>query len=151
MKSDAAITALHIVLEALADTSTGVPTVHRNEPLEKAFEAVEDGAKAYANLIDGDIEVEAEHFSGEPTYELALFPDLELIVSGDTDPARRATMSTILNAVEDAIAADRTLAGAVASCRIERVRRQGLTTEDIPGVGGVLVRFRVEVTSNRPF
>lgn len=151
MNSDTALTALQTVLTTLAAAQTSIPSVHRNEPLEKMLEALEGGAKGFANLIDGDIRVDNTLIGGGSVYELTLLPQLEVIVSGDTDADRRAALSAIVNAVAAAIDTDLTLGGVCENSRVAGIQRSGLVTDGVPNLAGLIIALEVELTSDRPF
>jgi len=151
MNSDIALTALQSVLTTLATSETSVPSFHRNEPLEKMLEALEDGAKGFANLIDGDVRVDNVLIGDGAVYELTLLPDLEVIVQGDADADRRASLSAIVGAVAVAVDADPTLGGACAHSRLAGITRSGLATDGVPNLSGLIVGLEIELTSDQPF
>lgn len=151
MNSDTALTALHAVLTTLATADTAVPTVHRNEPLEKMLDALDGDAKGFANLLDGDIRVENTLIGNGPIYELVLLPQLEVIVSGENDADRRAALSAIVNAVAAAVDADPTLGNACEDSRVAGIQRSGLVTEGAPDIAGLIIALEVELTSDQPF
>lgn len=151
MNSDTAHTALHALLTTLASAETFIPSVHRNEPLEKMLEALDGSATGYANLIDGDIQVDNVLIGSGAVYELTLQPTLEVIVQVDTDADRRTALSAIVGAVATAIDADPTLAGACEDTRISGIQRSGLVTEGVPNLAGLLILIEVQLTSDQPF
>ncbi|MET1410705.1 hypothetical protein ABVF61_00455 [Roseibium sp. HPY-6] len=151
MNSDTALTALAAVLTTLAAAETSIPSVHRNEPLEKMLEALDGDAAGYANLIDGDIQVDNVLIGNGAVYELTLLPTLEIIVQGDTDADRRAALSGIVGAVATAIDADPALGGACDDTRMSGIQRSGLVTEGVPNLAGLLILIEVQLTSDQPF
>jgi len=151
MNSDTALTALQSVLTTLARSETAVPTVHRNEPLEKMLEDLDRGAKGFANLIDGDIRIDNILIGDGPVYELTLLPQLEIIVQGNSDAERRAALSAIVDTIATAIDADPTLANACEDSRVAGITRSGLVTDGVPNLAGLIVALEVEITSNQSF
>ncbi|MEE4012101.1 hypothetical protein V1T76_08580 [Roseibium sp. FZY0029] len=149
MSSDAVLTALHTVLTDLATADAAVPTIKRNETLDDAFEALDAGAQAYGNMVDGDLERITEAL-GVPggQYEMRQFALLELIVKAATDEARRAALGVILAKVHAALVAS---TGGVAHWEITGLDRLGQATDGDPEVSGYTVEITCEFVSDVPY
>lgn len=120
--TQAALDALHVALAAIADSDTAALTVvRRNRALEDLAAEVAGGGglRSWANLLDGR-QVAAEELlgAGEPAYEIEHRAVIEWIVVGHDDAPREAVFHAGLAAIEAALAADRTLGGAVADVRL---------------------------------
>ena len=78
---------------------------------------------------------------------------VELIVAGDTRAARRAAFEAALEAIDDAIAADRSLGGKVDSAHMLAPRRNGsgLVIDGMPNILAADIRIRLLYTSSRSF
>jgi hypothetical protein len=157
-------TALRALLAVLTTASQAVDakisTPLRNEGLPSEFDDAAAGAglKLYLNLWDGEHEIDDEVIGADDAgiddgYELLHDARLELAVAGPEQDARDQAFSDALLAIAGAIAADRTLGGAVSYCGIAKLNGQGsgLVTDGLPNVKGCELIIRLSFTSSLPF
>ncbi|MCK7615183.1 hypothetical protein [Roseibium sediminicola] len=149
MSSDAVLTALHAVLTGLAAAEADVPEIARNENLDDAFAALDGGAQAYGNMVDGDLEriSEALGVTGGQ-YEIRQFALLELIVKAPSDAERRAAFEAILFKVHAALEA---ATGGVANWEITGIERLNQATDGDPEAAGRTVEITCEFVSDVPY
>lgn len=148
-RTEEAIRALHSVLVAAAGAT--LPAAKRNLALADTIEALEGGADAHLNVVDGDGEVAAVELGQPNTYEIEHTLALEWIVKAATDEARESGFDAGLEAIHDALAADATLGGLVDDVAITAVNRSNLAIEGVPQLKGAEIAVRLTFTSSRPF
>ncbi|MCV0429226.1 MAG: hypothetical protein K5905_27565 [Roseibium sp.] len=148
MSSDDVLTALHGVLTDLATAEADVPDIARNETLDDAFQALDTGADAYGNMVDGDLSRTAEMLGGAEPYQMRQTALLELIVKASTDAERRAALKAILSKVHLALEAS---TGSVATWEITGLDRLDQSTDADPEAGGATVEITCEFSSDVPY
>lgn len=148
-RTEEAIRALHAVLVAAADDA--LPAATRNLALAAALDALESGADAHLNVVDGDGEVAAVELGQPNIYEIEHALALEWIVKAATDEARESAFDAGLEAIHDALAADETLGGLVDDVEIVAVNRSNLAIEGVSQLKGAEISVRLTFTSSRPF
>jgi hypothetical protein len=87
------------------------------------------------------------------SYEIVKDVPVELIVVGGTRLARRQAFEAALEAIDDAVSADRTLGEVVDDARVLAPRRNGsgLVVDGMPDVLAADIRIRVTFNSSRTF
>ena len=86
-------------------------------------------------------------------YELTWPVPVEFVVAGGERAARRAAFEAGLDAMWEAIAADRTLGGTISHAEMLMPRRTGagLTTDGLPNVLAADIAVRLTFTSSKTF
>jgi hypothetical protein len=151
-----ALEALYDVIKAKSEEpSPKLPAPHQNEALPARLLEV-SGLEMHVNIWD-DTDDEPEELLGADVvpdaYEFTKDVTVEFIVAGGERVARRIAFEAGLEAIDDAVAADRTLGGNVDDARLASVRRNGsgLVTDGMPNVLAANIRVRLSYTSSRPF
>jgi hypothetical protein len=157
MASSATETAI-VGLVAALTTQAGlplpsIPVPSRNEILPSRFHAF-GSVEVYFTVFDGEGRINQETL-GHPdvvanTYELHQRPLLMWAVMAPDNAAREAAFDAGLVAINAALAADRTLAGAVNWCELEESRREELSTSALANVKAVQLVVRLEFLSSAP-
>ena len=151
-RTEQALVALHAALAAgFAGDSLPVPT--RNRDVTSALADVTGGGRAFVNLVDGGSAAPPERLSAGPDalYDLQHRALVEVIVEHPDDHGRDALFDRILVAIDDALAADRELGGAVSTADVGQIDRTGLVTDGAPGCKAAVVEIDLLLTSERPF
>ncbi|WP_321504045.1 hypothetical protein [Breoghania sp.] len=148
-RTGAALDALEVAINAAASIS--LPALERNRTLDDAFSALDGGALAYLNMVDGDVATLETQLGGEEPYELSQSATFEWFVKADTEADLRAAFEAGLLALDDALDADRTLGGVVDNAEITGLRRDNLATEGISGLRAAEIDVVMTLTSDRPF
>lgn len=152
--TETAIAALVAALTARANLpSPPFPVPTRNQTLPEHF-AQFGAVKVYFTVFDGDGGVFQETL-GNPdtmadTYEIHHRPKLMWAVMGTDDAAREAAFDAGKVGINAALAADRSLGGAVSWCEIEEVQSEELATDTLAETKGVMVHVRLEFLSSAP-
>lgn len=160
-KTELALQALLAALTAQANGPGGIPVPARNETLPSRFKPADSGTvNVFFNVNDGDGRV-SETAVGHPdevdeVYQLEHRAELEWVVEAidGTDESlatRDAAFDDGLIAIDDALKADRSLAGTVDFCRIDEIVRTNLVTDALPNVKGARVLVLMQFVSDRPF
>src|SRR5262245_21913478 len=116
-----------------------IPEPLQNEDLPSRLVDMGSGLQMYLNIWD-DSEGDPEELLGADViadgYEHTREVPVEFVVAGGSRAARRAAFEAGLTAIDDAIAADRTLAGAVDDARMLAPRRNGsgLSVDGLPNI-----------------
>jgi hypothetical protein len=152
-----ALEALFDVLSAAAAApSPKLPVPLQNEDLSSRMQEMGAGLAMYLNIWD-DGEAEIEEVLGadeiENGIELTREVRVEFIVADGERVARRTAFEAGLEAIDDAIKADRTLGGKVDDARVLTPRRNGsgLWVDGLPAVLGAEVVVRLTYLSSRTF
>ncbi|CTQ53545.1 hypothetical protein LP7551_02069 [Roseibium album] len=148
MSSDDVLDALHVVLSDLADGDNDVPAIGRNETLDSALEALDSGARGYANMVDGDLERVNQSLGSGGGYEMRQTALLELVVKAATDAERRSALKTILSRVNATLEAS---TGGLAHWEINGIDRLDQATDGDPHVTGITVQIACEFVSDVPY
>jgi hypothetical protein len=155
--TETAILALKAALDGLAG-ATLPKDVLRNEDLASRLVEMQDAVAAYANLWDGkqlgrDECLGADSGSLPNGYDITHEARLELAFVGGDGDVREALYDAALVAVNDKLAADRTLAGAVDWVAFGEPEFQGsgLVTDGIANAKGVILPIVLTFRSSRPF
>lgn len=152
MSSFDVLDAIAAAVKAIAAADDDFPSPERNENLEKAFEALQGGVKAYANLVDGDTDPLTEALGAAAgQYERRQTMLLELVVQAPTDAERRAVFKAMLQKLDDAFKVDRTLGDACGWCEIIGIQRLEQATDGLPGLSGITVEIAADYDSDRPY
>lgn len=156
-KTGDALEALFAALTAKAgEPAPKIPPPVQNEALPSRLVEMGDGLQKHLNVWD-DSDDEPEEFLGADVtadgYEISKEIPIEFLVSGGSRAARRVAFEAGLEAIDDAIAADRTLGGAVDAAHMLAPRRtgSGLVTDGMPNVLAAHIRVRLLFTSSRTF
>jgi len=151
-----ALEALYAALLAKsAEPSPKLPAPHQNEALPARLLEV-SGLEMHLNVWD-DSDDEPEELLGADfvpdAYEFTKEVTVEFVVAGGERVARRTAFEAGLEAIDDAIAADRTLGGKVDDARMLSPRRNGsgLIVDGMPNVLAANIRVRLSYTSSRTF
>lgn len=114
-----ALDALAARLTAFAGGDARLLAPTRNRTVEAMLSEIVEGVDAHLNLADGD-QIEAVELlgSGEPEYEIEHQASVQWVAAGHDRAQLEARFAEGLRAVEDAVAADRTLGGVVADTRL---------------------------------
>ena len=157
-KTGDALEALYAALLAKSqEPSPKIPAPTQNDDLpRRVVETGGAGLRMYLNVWDsaGD---EPDELLGADIiaegYEIELPVSIEFAVVGGTREERRAAFEAALEAVDDAVAADRTLGGAVERAALRAPRRtgNGLITDGMPNVLAAEITAVLSFTSSRPF
>lgn len=141
----ARLAAIAVIADAATlEASNLPPTIWRNEPLSRAFDAAAD---VFVNVVDGDIdpldEELGEEDNGDGLVEFEVPLRLELIVRERDAATREALFDALLVEIRDAFVADRTLSGACDYLRIGRPELLNLSLSGVPGMkaGELVVRL----------
>jgi hypothetical protein len=156
-KTGDALEALYAALVAkAAEPSPKIPEPLQNEDLLARLESMGSGIEMLLNVWD-DSDGDPEELLGADViadnYEITREVPIELIVAGGSRTDRRAAYEAALEAIDDAIAADRTLDGKVDDARMLAPRRNGsgLVTDGMPNVLAADIRVRLTFNSSRTF
>lgn len=156
-RTEQGLRALVAALEVKAsEPSAAICTPLRNQELPERFEEVGD-VGMFLNVLDGDTnqdddrQILGEANDGVNVYELEQMATVEWIVAGPEDDAREAAHDLGMIAIDDALAADRSLGLEECHAQIVRVRRAGLTTDGLPNIKAVAFDVAITITSDRPF
>jgi hypothetical protein len=155
--TDDALEALFATLQAkAAEPGAAIPPPLQNESLPARLIEAPDGLRKYLNVWDSGEEVPDELLGVDVVadgYELTWSVPIEFVVAGGERTGRRAAFEAGLDAIWDAIAADRTLAGTVAHAEMLTPRRTGagLITDGMPNVLAAEITVRLSFTSSRSF
>ncbi|WP_373237834.1 hypothetical protein [Cohaesibacter celericrescens] len=148
------------MLDVLADVVSageGLPTLNRNQTLDDGLEALEDGGKAWLNMVDGDIDVNEEALGISDSFELEQLASFELIVKCADEPSCRAAISDLVTKISHQIdlANDPDMIGGLAAvgcyARITRFQRDNLVTAGVPNTKGASVTVALTFISDQPF
>lgn len=157
--TETAILALIAALRAQANLSPApYPVPTRNNTLPARFTAsvpTFSDVTFFFNVNDGNGKVNQETL-GVPdvvpdTYEIYQRPEIELAVQGANDVDREAAFDAALIGMNAALAADRTLGGAVNWSEVDETVRSNLVTDALPNTKAIVVYVRLEFLSNMPF
>ncbi|EFO33905.1 hypothetical protein TRICHSKD4_1024 [Roseibium sp. TrichSKD4] len=152
MSSDDVLTALHAVLQDVAESHDGIPPIDRNETLERAFTVLDEGASAYANMVDGDLERLNEALgAGAFQYELRQTALLELIVKAETDAQRRSVLKFFLSCVHQALVRANEKEDSCAVFEISGIDRLDQATDGAANIAGITVVLSAGFVSNVPY
>jgi hypothetical protein len=152
-----ALEALFAVLQAkAAEPGAAIPAPLQNESLPARLMEAPDGVQKYLNVWDSGEDVPDEFLGADVIgngYELTWSVPVEFVVSGGERAARRVAFEAGLDAIWDAIAADRTLSGTVGHAEMLTPRRtgSGLITDGLPNVLAAEITVRLNFTSSRSF
>lgn len=107
-KRETALAALAAIIQAamVAPAVPSPPKVERDEPVAQTL-------PPGGRIIVSDGDASAEAILSPLQYAVELTADVEIIAPGATRAARAARLDLLLTAVSDAVAANRTLGGAV--------------------------------------
>ncbi|MHC5656015.1 hypothetical protein [Stappia sp. ICDLI1TA098] len=154
MVSDGVLEAMHAALAGVSGAAVSgaadVPELRRNETLDSALEEVTGGASAWSNFVDGDLERIGETLGGDYAYELRQSALVEIVVRAPEDAGRRAALAAIVDAYQDAIEADPTLAGSVSVWEITDLQRDNLAETGVPNIKGATLTLSAEFIAERP-
>jgi hypothetical protein len=157
-KTGDALEALYAALLAKSqEPSPRIPAPTQNDDLpRRVVETGGTGLRMYLNVWDSAGDEPDESLGADVIadgYEIELPVAIELAVVGGTREERRAAFEAALEAIDDAVAADRTLGGAVDRAAIRAPRRtgNGLITDGIPNVLAADITAVLSFTSSRPF
>ncbi len=152
-----ALEALFSVLDAAAQApGAAIPRPLQNEALPARLAEMPSGLEQHLNIWDSG-EHQADEFLGADNlgdgYELEWPVPIDYVVAGGTREERRLAFETGLEAIWDAIAADRTLGGKVAYAEMATPRRtgSGLITDGMPNVLAAEITIKLAFTSSRSF
>jgi hypothetical protein len=156
-KTGDALEALYAVLVAKAsELDSAIPQPLQNESLPARLATADDGLDRYLNVWDSGEDV-PEEFLGADTiadgYDLTWSVPIEFVVAGGERAARRVAFEAGLDAIWDAIAADRSLGGAVDHAEMLTPKRtgSGLVTDGIPNVLAAEITVRLSFVSSQSF
>jgi hypothetical protein len=152
-----ALEALYSALVAKAAApSPKIPAPLQNEDLPARLATLGSSA-ILLNVWDDTQDRDPEELLGADvivdSYEITHEVPVELIVSNPDRAARRVAFEAALEAIDDAIAADRTLGGTVDSAHMLAPRRNGsgLVVDGMPNVLAADIRIRLTFNSSRTF
>ena len=152
-----ALEALFAALQAkAAEPGAAIPMPLQNESLPARLVEAPDGLQKYLNVWDSG-EGTPDEFLGadeiDDGYDLTWPVPVEFVVAGGEGAVRRAAFEAGLDAIWDAIAADRTLGGTVSHAEMLTPRRTGagLTTDGLPNVLAADIVVRLSFTSSKSF
>jgi hypothetical protein len=152
-----ALEALFAALTAKAtEPGAAIPPPLQNESLPARLVEASDGLQRYLNVWDSGEDTPDELLGADVIadgYELTWPVPVELVVAAGTRAARRAAFEAGLDAIWDAIAADRTLGGAVSHAEMLTPRRtgSGLITDGMPNVLAAEITVRLSFVSSKSF
>jgi hypothetical protein len=152
-----ALEALFAALQAkAAEPGAAIPPPLQNESLPARLMEAPDGLQKYLNVWDSGEDVPDEFLGADilaDSYELTWPVPVEFVVAGGERAARRAAFETGLDAIWDAIAADRTLSGTVGHAEMLTPRRtgSGLITDGMPNVLAAEITVRLSFVSSKSF
>jgi hypothetical protein len=152
-----ALEALFAALVAkAAEPGAAIPPPLQNESLPARLMEAPDGLQKYLNVWDSGEETPDEFLGADVIadgYDLTWSTPLEFVVAGGARAARRAAFEAGLDAIWDAIAADRTLGGAVSHAEMLTPRRtgSGLITDGMPNVLAAEITVRLSFVSSKSF
>jgi hypothetical protein len=152
-----ALEALFAALQAkAAEPGAAIPAPLQNEALPARLMEAPEGLQRYLNVWDSGEDVPDEFLGADliaDGYDLAWPVPVEFAVAGGERAARRAAFEAGLDAIWEAIAADRTLGGAVSHAEMLTPRRTGagLITDGLPNVLAAEITVRLSFTSSRSF
>jgi hypothetical protein len=152
-----ALEALFAALVAkAAEPGAAIPAPLQNEALPARLTEAPEGLQKYLNVWDSGEDVPDELLGADVVadgYELTWSVPVEFVVAGGERPARRAAFEAGLDAIWEAIAADRTLAGTVSHAEMLMPRRTGagLITDGMPNVLAAEITVRMSFTSSKSF
>lgn len=154
--SSATEAALQALIEAVRTSMVAaqLPEPQRNQTLPSRFK---DYGKfgAFLNVLDGEGKPEDTSLGnsdeGAKSYNIFHRAQVEWVVQSANDASREATFDAGLVAINAALAADRSLGGAVDWCEIDETVRSNLVTEVLPNTKAILVYVRLEFLSSMPF
>jgi hypothetical protein len=152
-----ALEALFAALAAkAAEPGAAIPPPLQNESLPARLIEAPDGLQKYLNVWDAGEETPDEFLGADVVaggYDLTWSVPLELVVAGGERTARRAAFEAGLEAIWDAIAADRSLGGTVSHAEMLTPRRtgSGLITDGMPNVLAAEITVRLSFVSSKSF
>jgi hypothetical protein len=152
-----ALEALFAALAAkAAESDAAIPAPLQNESLPARLLEAPDGLQKYLNVWDSGEDVPDELLGADVIaegYELAWPVPVEFVIAGGERAARRAAFEAGLDAIWEAMAADRTLGGTVSHAEMLTPRRtgSGLITDGLPNVLAAEITVRLNFTSSRSF
>jgi hypothetical protein len=156
-RSEQALLALVAALSAkAAETPSDICAPSRNQELSERFQET-DGVGRFFNVLDGDTDPDPDRQvlgpanAGDRIYELRQLATIEWAVFAADDTEREAAHDAGMIAIDDALAADRSLGLEECWAEIERVRRSGLTTDGLPNIKASALDVAITITSDRPF
>jgi hypothetical protein len=153
-KTETALLALYAVLgDALAAAGFAAPM--RNETVDVLLENIGNGSRNIVNLIDGNGDLSEEMLGAEAQpggYEIDHKAEIEGLIANPDPEQRDADFDRLWIVIDNAIAADRTLAGVVDGCFLAPpFERSNPRTDGIPGVKYAVVTVALQFTSTRIF
>ena len=152
-----ALEALFAALQAkAAEPGAAIPGPLQNESLPARLMEAPDGLQKYLNLWDSGEDVPEEVLGADilaDGYELTWSVPIEFIVAGGERVVRRTAFEAGLEAIWDAVTADRTLGGTVSHAEMLAPRRTGagLITDGLPNVLAADIAVRLSFTSSKSF
>jgi hypothetical protein len=153
-----ALEALFAVLAAKAgEPSPKIPAPLQNEDLPARLVSIGGDLAMLLNVWDDAQDDDPLELLGADviadSYEIVKDVPVELVVAGGTRLARRVAFEAALEAIDDAIAADRTLGSVVDDARVLAPRRNGsgLVVDGMPNVLAADIRIRFTFNSSRTF
>lgn len=152
-----ALEALFAMLAAKAsEPGAAIPAPLQNEALPARLLEAPDGLQKYLNVWDSGEDASDEFLGADVIadgYELTWSVPVEFVVAGGERAARRAAFEAGLDAIWEAIAADRTLGGTVSHAEMLMPRRTGagLITDGMPNVLAAGITVRLSFTSSKSF
>lgn len=156
-KTGDALEALYAALVAKAsEPDSPIPRPLQNEALPARLATAGDGLDRYLNVWDSGEDV-PEEFLGADTvaagYDITWSAPIEFVVAGGERAARRAAFEAGLDAIWDAISADRTLGGKVVYAEMLTPKRtgSGLITDGMPNVLAAEITVRLSFASSQAF
>lgn len=168
-ESEAALAAFFAALVTqAAQSGSPLPAPRRNEALPARVAQGGDGLFVWLNVWDGSgrsvgeylgADNEIAHDASAKPYDIEQRPMIDFSVTGGTETARRARFDAGLQAIAAALRpvlvsnALVYLGGAVDSCEIEEVARDGsgIVTEGLPNALGASITVLLTFQSSRPF
>ena len=152
-----ALEALFGVIDTAAQVpGASIPRPLANEALPARLVEMPSGLEQHLNIWDSG-EQQADEFVGADSldqgYELEWPVPIDYVVAGGTREQRRAAFEAGLEAIWDAIAADRTLGGKIAYAEMSTPRRtgSGLVTDGMPNVLAAEIIVKLSFVSSRSF
>ena len=152
--------ALEALFTALVAKAAGpgaaIPSPLQNESLPARLIEAPGGLQKYLNIWDSGEDVPDEVLGADilaDGYELTWPVPVEFVVAGGERAGRRAAFEAGLDAIWEAIAADRTLGGTVSLAEMLTPRRtgSGLITDGLPNVLAAEITVRLSFTSPKSF
>lgn len=152
-----ALEALFAALQTkAAEPGAAIPAPLQNESLPARLIEAPDGLQKYLNVWDSGEDTPDEFLGADVLaegYDLTWPVPAEFVVAGGDRAARRLAFEAGLDAIWDAIAADRTLGGTVSHAEMLTPRRtgSGLITDGMPNVLAAEITVRLSFVSSKSF